>query len=78
MIVWVVLRVFDFFVGKVVWIRLVFFKVVNRNNNSNYNSNYNNNKKINNNKDRLWDLVLYSNNNNNNNRGRGFSRVFRN
>lgn len=74
MIVWVVLRVFDFFVGKVVWIRLVFFKVVNRNNNSNYN----NNKKINNNKDRVWDLVLYSNNNNNNNRGRGFSRVFRN
>lgn len=72
MIVWVVLRVFDFFVGKVVWIRLVFFKVVNRNNNSNYN----NNKKINN-KDRVWDLVLYSNNNNNN-RGRGFSRVFRN
>lgn len=70
MIVWVVLRVFDFFVGKVVWIRLVFFKVVNKNNNSNYN----NNKKINNNKDRVWDLVLY----NNNNRGRGFSRVFRN
>lgn len=72
MIVWVVLRVFDFFVGKVVWIRLVFFKVVNKNNNSNYN----NNKKIN--KDRVWDLVLYNNNNNNNNRGRGFSRVFRN
>lgn len=73
MIVWVVFRVFDFFVGKVVWIRLVFFKVVNKNNSSNYN----NNKKINSNKDRVWDLVLYSNNNNNN-RGRGFSRVFRN
>lgn len=72
MIVWVVLRVFDFFVGKVVWIRLVFFKVVNKNNNSNYN----NNKKIN--KDWVWDLVLYNNNNNNNNRGRGFSRFFRN
>lgn len=68
MTVWVVLRAFDFFVGKVVWTRLVSLKVANKNNNSNHNSNHNNNK------DWALDLALY----NNNNRGRGPSRASRN